>query len=163
VFLRVKWPNQQCQSTEGLLANCSLNNSKQVTKSYNCTSLQMTQWQQVRVWFSSYYHILPLNNMYMYKHKHYFGIFVRFLVPPVSVSTYFPNEDFNNWSQCTKMSSDRESYYNWPGLADLNRADLNQWFKSNDFFVKKIMWFKSWFKKLKNSKRKQVTLNSFIN
>ena len=53
------------------------------------------------------------------------------------------------------------------GLADLNRADLNQWFKSrfksNDFFVKKIMWFKSWFKKLKNSKRKQVTLNSFIN
>ena len=33
------------------------------------------------------------------------------------------------------------------GLADLNRADFNHWFKSwlksNDFFVKKIMWFKS--------------------
>jgi len=33
------------------------------------------------------------------------------------------------------------------GLADLNQGDLNHWFKSrfksNDFFTKKITWFKS--------------------
>jgi len=30
------------------------------------------------------------------------------------------------------------------GLADLNQGDLNQWFKSNDFFAKKITCFKSY-------------------